>query len=374
MHQELAFDANAGRNLLNCCEIGLAQRLLSTADGVPRRLDPHPISDDDPMSLMQALKQLSGTFPAPELTERDAGALASAMLDGGVGELEVGALLALLEHKPAALAELFGYSAALAKRCGRLRPRESTARPAVFACYQGVRDVPHLLPLVALVLQRLGVPVLVHGNLDGGGGVAAAYVFRELGILPCASLTQAQSRLDDEGLAFLPIAALAPGLADLLALRGRLGFGRFAKTLARLLQPFAGDALYVIAADLVAEGSLWREFLQAAYPRALLLEGTEREAFADPRRRPRLEYVAAGECRVLFEAEPTASKYPAKLPGGVDAHTTAAWIRRALAGEVPVPLPLVNQIACCVYGAGYTDDMNQAKAIVAVETGSLAAV
>ena len=43
------------------------------------------------------------------------------------------------------------------------------------------------------------------------------------------------------------------------------------------------------------------------------------------------------------------------------------------AGLVPVPLPLVNQIACCLYGAGYTDDMNQAKAIVAVETGSLAA-
>jgi hypothetical protein len=38
-----------------------------------------------------------------------------------------------------------------------------------------------------------------------------------------------------------------------------------------------------------------------------------------------------------------------------------------------MPLPLVNQIACCLYGAGYTVDMNQAKAIAAVQTGSLLA-
>ena len=61
------------------------------------------------------------------------------------------------------------------------------------------------------------------------------------------------------------------------------------------------------------------------------------------------------------------------LPAAIDAATTAAWIKRALTGEVPVPLPLVNQLACCLFASGYTSDMNQAKAIVAVETGSLAA-
>jgi len=36
-----------------------------------------------------------------------------------------------------------------------------------------------------------------------------------------------------------------------------------------------------------------------------------------------------------------------------------------------VPHPLVNQLACCLYAAGYTEDMNQAKAIAAVEAGGL---
>ena len=43
------------------------------------------------------------------------------------------------------------------------------------------------------------------------------------------------------------------------------------------------------------------------------------------------------------------------------------------ARETPVPLPIVNQLATCLFAAGYTTDMNLAKAIVAVETGSLAA-
>lgn len=327
------------------------------------------------MSLTQALKQLSGEKAGTrDLDEREACALLSEMLDGGMAELELGAALALLEQKPVVLAELLGYSSALAPRCSRLQRPPGAARPVVFSCYHGVREHPHLLPLVALTLQRLGVPVLVHGALDGGGGIAAAYVFRELGIFPCASLNLAQSRLDEDKLAFVPSAVLAPGLAELLALKGRLGFGGFVQSLARLLMPFEpAEALYVAAANRVTDGALLRDFFAAGDWRALLFEGTEDEAFADPQRRPRLEYVAAGACRALFDAESNSLRHTAALPQTIDAHGTAAWIRRAIAGEVPLPLPLVNQTACCLYGAGYTDDMNQAKAIVAVATGGLAA-
>jgi len=326
------------------------------------------------MSLMQVMKRLSGEAAgAVELSEREAFALLSAMLDGGMGELELGAALALLERRPVAVAELLGFGAALAQRCSRLAPPAASGRPVVFGSYHGLRAQPHLLPLVALALQRLGVPVVVHGALDGAGGVAAAYVFRELGILPCASPLIAQSRLEEHKLAFVPAAVLAPGLADLLALKGRLGFGAFIQALARLLPVFAADALLVVGANPVTGSAVLREYLAASGLTGLLLDGVEGEAFADPRRRPRIEYVTPDGCKVLFDAEVAVLKHPVALPAQHDAHTVADWIRRALAGEVPVPLPLVNQIACCLYGAGYTDDMNQAKAIVAVETGSFAA-
>jgi anthranilate phosphoribosyltransferase len=325
------------------------------------------------MDGLQALKRLTGQGDERNLAERDATALMAAMLDGGFEALELGALLALLERKPLTVSELFGYCGALAQRCNQLRPPGGRARPVVFACYQGMRSRPHLLPLVALTLQRLGVPVLVYGALDGGGGVAAAQVFREFGVFPATTLARAQSRLDEHRLAFVPTAVLAPGVADLLALRGRLGFGGFVQAIARLLAPFGAGSLQVVAANAVTTRALLREYLSASGGRALLLDGIEDEPLADPLRRPRLEYLAGDDCRVLFDAESVAFRHAGALPQADDAPAVAGWCRRVLSGELSLPLPLVNQIACCLYGAGYADDINQAKAIVAIETGSLAA-
>jgi anthranilate phosphoribosyltransferase len=61
------------------------------------------------------------------------------------------------------------------------------------------------------------------------------------------------------------------------------------------------------------------------------------------------------------------------LPNPASAAATALWTTQVLAGEIPLPMPLVNQLACCLYASGYTQDMNQAKAIAAVEAGGLAA-
>jgi len=61
-----------------------------------------------------------------------------------------------------------------------------------------------------------------------------------------------------------------------------------------------------------------------------------------------------------------------RLPEHPDAKSTARWIRDALTGRAPLPLPITNLLACCLFAAGYTDDFNQSKAIVAVRTHSLA--
>jgi len=171
----------------------------------------------------------------------------------------------------------------------------------------------------------------------------------------------------------VPTAVLAPGLAELLALRGRLGVRTIAHVVARLLDPFEGDSLHVVGVAQESALELTREFLLATGAHALLLPGAHGEPYADPFNRPRIEHLFEGNAEVLFEAETVTTKKIATLPESVDAPSTAAWIKRALAGETPVPLPLVNQLATCLFAAGYTSDMNQAKAIVAVETGSLAA-
>lgn len=326
------------------------------------------------MSFAHHLKTICGCGDGEtDLSEHEAELLFGAMIDGGVPELELGALLMALQMKPTALAELAGYAGAINERLFRLTPPQTKARPVVLPSYGGARDQPNLLPLLALLLHRFGVPVLVHGMLNGDGSIASAYVFRELGVMPCANLGQAQEVLATAGVAFVPTAVLSPGLAELLALRGRLGVRSVAHTVARLMDPFEGDSLRVVGVEREATLDITRDFLLATGAHALLLLGADGEPYADPANRPRIEHLFEGNAQVLFEAETAAMKKIATLPESVNAATTAEWIRRALAGETPVPLPIVNQLATCLFAAGYTTDMNQAKAIVAVETGSLAA-
>jgi anthranilate phosphoribosyltransferase len=94
-----------------------------------------------------------------------------------------------------------------------------------------------------------------------------------------------------------------------------------------------------------------RDFLAASRADALLLRGTEGEPFANPRRQPQLEWFEAGVSSVLFEPEIGTPATLSALPATIDAVSTAKWITAALAGEVPIPLPIVNQLACCLYGA-----------------------
>lgn len=325
------------------------------------------------MSLASLIRKLLDEGAGDSFSERDAYQLFAAVLDDGIETLELGAVMTLLEARGVTFSQLLGFGSALNERRFCIAAPVALVRPVVLSSHAGTLAEPNLLPLLALVLQRLGVPVLVHGALNGDGRVATAHVLRELGVMPCASLTQVQMRLDEQKLAFVPTAVLAPGLADLLALKSRLGFDGLARLLAQLLNPFEGVALLVVAANSAKERRLLKEFLCACDCNALLLEGTEGEAFANPRRRPELEYIHAGTADLLFEAEAGQFQSAAASPSPADPASTARWIRRVLDGEAPLPLPLVNQLACFLYGAGYTDDLNQAKAIVAVETGSLVA-
>ena len=189
--------------------------------------------------------------------------------------------------------------------------------------------------------------------------------------MPSATLAQAQKALDEELLIYVPIAALCPGLASILALRHRLGTRNTGHTVVKLIEPFEGCGVRLSSAGSDEQLARLAAFFAAAGGSALLLKSTAGEPFADPRRRPRIEWFEHGERAVLFDEEAGPVKPNAGLPVSLDAHATAAWTRQALDGGVPVPNPLVNQLACCLYVSGYTEDMNQAKAIAAVETGSL---
>lgn len=308
-----------------------------------------------------------GKDGARDLEFAEAQQLYGAMLDGGVSDVELGAIMIALRMKGEAIEEMAGFMAAVNERLYALDSPRDRVRPVVIPSYNGARKGANLTPLLAMLLQRFGIPVLVHGPIEGYGRVTSAQILREFGVLPVTSRVQANQQLKDGQLTFVPLSVISPGLGQLLSLRGRLGLRNSAHSLVKMIDPFAGRGLVLAAATHPDYLEMMRELLAKLGVSALLLRATEGEPVANPKRRPRIEYLHDGVVDLLFEAEHESLKSLPHLPEDCDVRSTVDWMRAILAGVHAIPAPLANQLACCLYATGYADDFNQAKAIVAVD-------
>jgi anthranilate phosphoribosyltransferase len=322
-------------------------------------------------SIFKLLANAANGFD--DLDEATAHALYAALFDGGLPEMEMGAFVAYSRSRSISLAEMFGLQRALSERVIRLHAPQRELRPILIPTYCGTMQHLNLTALIALLLQRYEIPVLLHGTLEGRGGVGTAYVLREFNILPSGSAQLAQTNLDRDLLAFLPTAALSPGLAQLLALRARLGLSIQNYIAPLLLDPFDGHCVRLANVADVAQADLLDELYRSTGQSALMFCGTEGEPFVDPVRRPAIKLTADGTSTLLFDHENSNGHAAPRTPHKIDLASTVTWIKQALAGEVAIPHPILNQLACCLFASGYTKDMHQAKAIAAMSAGGLVA-
>ena len=306
-----------------------------------------------------------------DLDEATSHTIYSAMFDAGLPELETGAFIAYSHARPTSRQELLGLQRVLAQRVTQLRLPQRDLSPILIPTYCGTVNYPNLTALLALLLQRYEIPVLLHGTLEGHGGIATAYVLREFNVFPSGSAQHAQSCLDQDLLAFVPTAVLSPGLAELLALRTRLGLSNHNYIAPTLLDPFAGQGLQLGNVSDDTQAETLREVFRTTGHSALVFRGTEGEPFVNPTRRPALDFVSNGNNVILFDDENGRGHAAPRMPCQVNLSSATAWIKQALAGEVAIPHPILNQLACCLFASGYTKDMHQAKAIAAMSAGGL---
>lgn len=217
----------------------------------------------------------------------------------------------------------------------------------------------------------MGIPVLIHGFIDGNGRISTATVLRELGILPVSSLERAQEALNTDGMAFVPTGVLAPGLAELLSLRAKIGVRNSGHTLVKMINPFSVAALTLVSFSHPDYQAKLQRFYSEIQNTALLFRATEGEPFANPKRRPLLELWRGGQNETLFEAEAGVIQHLPNLPDSLDPNDTAQWTLEVLAGHIPVPTPIVHQVAACLYGSGKARTLNEAKALASLETSGL---
>lgn len=250
--------------------------------------------------------------------------------------MQVGAILQSLRMKGETVHEVWAGIEAVE---ARMRPIPvDPARPVIsIPSYNGARNTPNLVPLLACLLADAGVQVLIHGVTHDPARTTTANVMQAMGI-GSTNAVQASQALRRGVPAFVPIEAMSDELARLLELRARLGVRNIGHTLAKLINPTDSPSCMRLTSFTHPEyRELQRELFLATGWQGMMLRATEGEAVANTRRPAQIDWLRDGRCQTVVSARSDPARELPSLPDSLDAGITARWIQSVLSGERPVP-------------------------------------
>lgn len=309
-------------------------------------------SHTEPFATARFIKEIGrGVKGARSLSRDDAYQLYAAMLDGRVSDLEMGGIMLAMRIKGESVDEIAGFVDAAEASFQPLPAPASQYAPIVIPSYNGARQMPNLLPLMALLLAREGAPVFIHGVTSDPGRVTTAEILHEMGYPLSHTAAQAAEQFARRAPVLMPIADLAPRLERLLAMRRILGVRNSTHTLVKIMQPFAGPALRLTSYTHPEYLTMLTTYFTTAAPsergETFLMRGTEGETVANAKRAQQISWMHDGECTVLVQKQEPVDDMP-PLPAERDAVTTARWIEAALRGEQPIPVSISEQVEQCL--------------------------
>lgn len=316
------------------------------------------------MDYTKLIKEVGrGKNHARDLDREQSLALYREMLAGQVPDLQLGGLLIALRIKGESEEEMLGFYQAMEEQVMPLQAPADRPMPIVIPTYNGARKQANLTPLLAMLLSKLGFPVLVHGVDEDPTRITSAEIFRQLGVEAAQSQQQAQQQLDaGQQPVFVPVSLLCPPMDKQLALRWQMGVRNSAHTLAKLITPFGKqDVLRLSSVSHPEYIQKVSSFFRQVEGRALLSQGTEGEVYANPQRSPAIYLLANGEQQILADKQEFSG---VELPENKEVATTVAFINECLRGERAIPQALINQLICCLVGAGISPDMAEARMII----------
>ncbi|MGQ3053712.1 MAG: DNA-binding protein YbiB [Roseateles sp.] len=299
------------------------------------------------MDYATLIKELGrGPRGSRDLSREQAEALFGAMLDALVPDMELGAMLIALRVKGESADEVAGFLAAMQARTAAMQA-PAGPRTVLLPSFNGARKQANLMPLVALLLAREGVPVLIFGRHDFDSRHSPFELLDALGLPASPTLADAEERLARDKLAVLPLQSLNPGLNALMALRPRLGVRNSSHSLAKLVNPFpTGRGVRVVAVT----HPEYLDSMAAALPglttnggRALLMRASEGEAYAHLRRKAHLIGFQDGATAALHPADTADLDWP--LSPACAPADNATLIRAMLEGREPLPPRILEQVA-----------------------------
>ena len=170
------------------------------------------------------------------LTEDDAHEIFGWILDGEVGDEEIGRFLVAMSARSETSEEIAGAARALRDRLIPVPAPEGT----IDCCGTG-GDGHHTLNVstaVSLVVAACGVPVAKHGNRAASSKSGAADTLEALGLDLDRAAANAQATLDELGIAFLFAVNHHPAMGRIAPIRRKIA----RRTIFNLMGPLANPA------------------------------------------------------------------------------------------------------------------------------------
>lgn len=175
------------------------------------------------------------------LTVEEARESMGMILDGQALPEQIGAFLMLLRFKEESGSEIAGFVQAVRARFAK--PADAPKVDLDWPSYAGKKRQLPWYVLAALAIANSGRRVLMHG-LDGhtAGRIYTSDALARLGLPVARTAEEAARHLSQANIAYLPLSAIHPTLADMMGLRPILGLRSPVHTLVRAVNPFDAGA------------------------------------------------------------------------------------------------------------------------------------
>jgi anthranilate phosphoribosyltransferase len=285
------------------------------------------------MGIAHFIREIGrGKHGAKDLTREQACALMSEVLGGSIDPVALGAFCIAMRIKGESPEEMMGFLDATQKHL-QVFSNPHHQPIVVLPSYNGARRLPHLTPLLAMLLARQGHAVLVHSCNSEDSRLATQDVFSAMGI---QAATQVSTIAKGE-VVYAPTQLLSPAVWSLLQVRRQTGLRNSAHSLVKLMNPINGPRLQVASYTHPEYAASMQQTIGRLEAHALLLRGTEGEPVADPRKTPVMSCFIQGNAAPHLEIQAQTTHLTTDMPIAMNAHQTADFIGQILAGHMPVP-------------------------------------
>ncbi len=307
-------------------------------------------------STFSLTPMLAKVVDGEDLTASEAARTFEHVISGGASPVATGALLAALQTKGLAPAEIAGGVRAL--RTAMVPVESPDPGALVDTCGTGGGSVStfNISTAAALVVAAAGVPVAKHGNRSFTSKCGSADVLEALGVAVDLSPAGMRTVLAEAGVVFMFAPLLHPAMRHVAPVRQALGITTIMNLLGPLTNP-AGVRRQVVG---VAEPEFLDLVIQAlsqlGHTRALVVHGEpglDEISPCGPTHVAELRRGRVSTYQVTPEALGLKSVAPESLAGGEPAQN-AAVVRAVLTGQErgPARTAVLINAAAAFYVAG----------------------